>query len=291
MKIGIVGFGPFAQFLSNTIIKQGHTVSATSRSDYSHLCSQLGVQFFKYNHNYNYILYLYSFIPSPPKLLSSCSSYTCRDSCAFLDADNDVVLICTSILSLSQVLASLPLGRLKRPLLFVDVLSVKEHPKQVLLQVLPEESDILCTHPMFGPDSGKDGWRDLNFMYEKVRVRDEATCSNFLHIFASEGCRMLEMSCEEHDRLAAKSQFITHTIGRSLAEMDIKPTPIDTKSFQTLIQLKETTTGSSFDLFSGLFTHNRFAKQELENLENALHKVKEMLIQRMNEEQVLQKIE
>ena len=30
--------------------------------------------------------------------------------------------------------------------------------------------DILCTHPMFGPDSGKDSWKDLNFMYEKVRI-------------------------------------------------------------------------------------------------------------------------
>lgn len=25
---------------------------------------------------------------------------------------------------------------------------------------------------------------------------------------------MIEMSCEEHDRLAAQSQFVTHTIGR-----------------------------------------------------------------------------
>jgi len=54
------------------------------------------------------------------------------------------------------------------------------------LQVLPEESDILCTHPMFGPESGKDGWNNLNFMYDKVRIRDETTCSDFLHIFASE---------------------------------------------------------------------------------------------------------
>lgn len=51
---------------------------------------------------------------------------------------------------------------------------------------MPEESDILCTHPMFGPDSGKNGWTGLNFMYDKVRIRDEATCSSFLQIFASE---------------------------------------------------------------------------------------------------------
>lgn len=30
--------------------------------------------------------------------------------------------------------------------------------------------DILCTHPMFGPDSGKGSWQGLNFMYECVRV-------------------------------------------------------------------------------------------------------------------------
>lgn len=29
-----------------------------------------------------------------------------------------------------------------------------------------------------------------------------------------QGCRMVEMSSEEHDRHAAGTQFITHTIGR-----------------------------------------------------------------------------
>lgn len=253
LKIGIVGFGSFGQFLAKTMIKQGHTLRATSRTDYSQLCHQMGIQFF-------------------------------RDVAEFLEADNHVILICTSILSLSKVLTSMPLTPLKTPTLFVDVLSVKEHPRDLLLRVLPEESDILCTHPMFGPDSGKDGWKDLTFVYDKVRIQDEAICSNFLQIFASEGCRMLQMSCEEHDKLAAKSQFITHTIGRTLAELDIKSTPIDTKGFQTLVQLKETTTRDSFDLYSGLFIHNRFAVRELENLERALQGVKEMLAQRMNEE-------
>jgi arogenate dehydrogenase (NADP+) len=45
---------------------------------------------------------------------------------------------------------------------------------------------VLCTHPMFGPESGKDGWEDLTLMYERVRIRDEAICSSFLQIFESE---------------------------------------------------------------------------------------------------------
>ncbi|KAG5064431.1 Arogenate dehydrogenase 1, chloroplastic [Glycine max] len=102
---------------------------------------------------------------------------------------------------------------------------------------------------------------------------------------------MLQMSCEEHDKIAAKCQFITHTIGRTLAEMDIKSTPIDTKAFifHTLVQFKDTTIRDSFDLYSGLFLHNRFALQVLENLEHALHKVKETLVQRKSERSWVQK--
>ncbi|KAK4579616.1 hypothetical protein RGQ29_029331 [Quercus rubra] len=243
LKIGIVGFGPFGQFLGKTMIKQGHILRATSRSDYSELCANSGISFF-------------------------------REIGAFLEAENDVILICTSILSLQEVLKSMPLHHLKRPTLFADVLSVKEHPRNVLLR----EHDVLCTHPMFGPESGKDGWKGLNFMYEKVRIRNEAICSSFLQIFESEGCRMLKMSCEEHDKLAARSQFLTHTIGRVLSEMEIQSTSINTKRFETLVQLKEGTMNDSSDLFSGLFVHNRFAQQE---------KVKQELIEKMNEEKDL----
>lgn len=53
----------------------------------------------------------------------------------FIEAENDVIMLCTSILSLTEVLKSLPLHCLKRPTLFADVLSVKEGPREVLLQV------------------------------------------------------------------------------------------------------------------------------------------------------------
>ena len=39
-----------------------------------------------------------------------------------------------------------------------------------MLELLPKECDILCTHPMFGPDSGRYGWQNLNFVYEKTRI-------------------------------------------------------------------------------------------------------------------------
>lgn len=54
------------------------------------------------------------------------------------------------------------------------------------MKAVPGESDVLCTHPMFGPESGKDGWKHLTFVYDRVRIRDEAISSAFLHIFQSE---------------------------------------------------------------------------------------------------------
>lgn len=56
----------------------------------------------------------------------------------------------------------------------------------LLTQVLPAEMDVLCTHPMFGPESGKDSWKDLTFVFDRVRIRDEETCSSFLQIFEKE---------------------------------------------------------------------------------------------------------
>ena len=41
-----------------------------------------------------------------------------------------------------------------------------------MMNALPDDSDILCSHPMFGPESGKFGWQGLPFIYEKVRVND-----------------------------------------------------------------------------------------------------------------------
>ncbi|MFS7922431.1 putative arogenate dehydrogenase (NADP(+)) [Helianthus anomalus] len=82
----------------------------------------------------------------------------------FMGVEHDVIMICTSILSVSEVVKSIPFHCLKKPTLFADVLSVKEHPRQILLQEVPEDSDVVCTHPMIGPKSGKQGWNGLNFL-------------------------------------------------------------------------------------------------------------------------------
>jgi arogenate dehydrogenase (NADP+) len=113
---------------------------------------------------------------------------------------------------------------------------------------------------MFGPKSGKDGWGDLPFVYDKVRVSNEGLrakrCERFLNIFSLEGCRIVEMSCAKHNRYAVESEFITHTVGRMLGRLGLESTLIATKSYEKLLEVAQNTAGDSFDLYYGLFMYN-----------------------------------
>jgi arogenate dehydrogenase (NADP+) len=67
---------------------------------------------------------------------------------------------------------------------------------------------------------------------------------------------MVEMTCEEHDRQAASTQFVTHTVGRMLGAMDLASTDINTKGYENLLQLVNNTKNDSFELYYGLFLYN-----------------------------------
>jgi aspartate/methionine/tyrosine aminotransferase len=85
---------------------------------------------------------------------------------------------------------------------------------------------------------------------------------------------MVPMTCEEHDKIASGTQFVTHLTGRVLSGLNLEPTAIDTKGYQMLHTVTKNTTRDSFDLFFGLYKHNDFSSQQLLLMEKALNKVK-----------------
>lgn len=254
LKIGIIGMGTFGQFLSEAFQRQGHNILATSRSDYSEYCQEHGIEFFQ----------------------------QLNDLC---DAQPDVLLICSSILSTEKIVRGIPFHKLKPNTIIADVLSVKLFPKNLLLEVVPSGFGILCTHPMFGKFSAKNGWAGLRFAYEKVRISEssiqEKKCEQFLDIFRDERCKMVEMSCEEHDEYAAESQFVTHTVARILSNMNLEATPIDTKGYETLVQLTNTTVSDSSDLYDGLFLYNVNSARQIKKFEEAFDGVKKTLFAKL----------
>ena len=52
---------------------------------------------------------------------------------------------------------------------------------------------------------------------------------------------------------------MSHTVGRVLDMLGLESTPINTKGYETLLDLVENTCRDSFDLYYGLFLYNKSA--------------------------------
>ena len=98
-----------------------------------------------------------------------------EDLASFFKQELDVVVFAVSIVSFGETLARIaaPLAEFSPRAMLVDVLSVKEHARSAMLDAAPETASVLCSHPMFGPDSGKHSWQNLPFVYECVRIRHD----------------------------------------------------------------------------------------------------------------------
>ncbi len=153
--------------------------------------------------------------------------------------------------------------------LLIDVLSVKVHPAQVFQKVLRNSSTrALLTHPMFGPDSSKDGFNGLPIVIDNLSATAKEY-SFWKNVFNAQGLRIVELSPDEHDLLAAKSQGTTHFIGRLLESINFKKTPIDTNGAKKLLEVMDLTIHDTWELFSNLQTYNPYTKEMRIKLGNA----------------------
>jgi len=145
--------------------------------------------------------------------------------------------------------------------LLIDVLSVKMHPKKIFNKFLRKsKTQALLTHPMFGPDSSKNGFFDLPIIIDKFKTSQK----NYLfwkNFFTKKGLRVVEMSAQKHDRLAANSQGITHFIGRLLEKFRLKPTEIDSLGAKKLQEVIGQTCNDTWQLFSDLQNFNPYTRK------------------------------
>lgn len=144
--------------------------------------------------------------------------------------------------------------------LLIDVLSVKMLPARVFQEVCKQKKcRALLTHPMFGPDSAKDGFRNLPIVVSRLTATP-AEYAFWKRFFARSGLRVVECSPSEHDRLAANSQGVAHFIGRLLKELKFKPTKIDTLGARKLHELLDQVCNDTPELFRDLQNYNANTK-------------------------------
>lgn len=156
----------------------------------------------------------------------------------------------------------------------IDVCSVKVFPKNVMTQNLSAEIDIIATHPLFGPDSLKDSGSVMTM----ESVRD--SCGRFefwKNYFDSQNITIEEISAEEHDMMAARSQGLTHFVGRVIDDFGTDQTRIDTEGYKALHKLVNQTCNDSWELFEDIQSYNPYTQKMVSELSESFKKINEIL--------------
>ena len=153
--------------------------------------------------------------------------------------ESDIIILCVAISAMEEVSQRIA-PRLRPGSLVMDTCSVKVYPVSVMEREFDETVQLVGTHPMFGPDSGRNGITGLPLVYAPVRVGDEG--DNFLRaLFSRMKLRLVELTPDEHDRNAAYTQGITHFLGRVLQDMRLQPSEIATLGYTKLLEIIEQT--------------------------------------------------
>ncbi len=190
----------------------------------------------------------------------------------------DALFLCVPINQVAEVVAQVR-PYLKPGTTVFDTCSVKVYPAEALASGLGavEGVNLIATHPMFGPDSAARGVSGLPMAIWPI-AGDADVYGDWFSFFNDLGIQMVEVSPEEHDRLAAYSQGVAHYVGRVLGELDLHSTPIDTQGFKVLRSLTEQTCNDSWELFHDLQNRNPYTQAMRLQLETAFDTVYEMLL-------------
>lgn len=235
-SVGVIGLGRFGAFWT-TVLAHGYTVYGWSRSRQEH----------------------------PP-----CPIISFEDICK-----QKVVFLCAAMRSMPELLDRMA-PHLMPGTLVVDTCSVKLEPVRWMRERLPEHVEILATHPMFGPESAKEGLAGLPLMMDPIRM-DKSRYEEWTHFFRSLGLMVVEISSDEHDRQAALSQALTHMIGRTLSRMGIEETPIGTLWYRKLLAICRQVEKDSPELFLDMQNLNPYAASMRESFERSWRSVCEEL--------------
>lgn len=185
-------------------------------------------------------------------------------------AQCNVIFLCTAISATEAVLNSL------KPLIndevqIIDTCSVKVFPTNLMKKILPNNK-LLGTHPMFGPDSAKNGIEGLPIVVSPLQENSIHT-SYWIQYFTSKKLQVHIMTPDEHDKEAAMTQGITHFIGRTLDMLDLKPSLIATKGYTSLLEIVKQTCNDPWELFMDLQKYNAYTEEMRKDLHKVLKKM------------------
>jgi len=222
-EIGLIGFGNFGKFLC-THLKDHFDITVSDVIDISNSASELGV----------------------------------KAASLEVVASKEIVIIAVPVQYFESTVESIK-NLVKPNALVMDVSSVKIKPIKLMKKLLPKNVNILGTHPLFGPQSGKNGIKGLKVVLCPVRLKNIEKIKSFL--VTDLGLEVLIRTPKDHDNEMAYVQGLTHFIGKAVSKMDIKDFDQSTVAYHHLFELKELLKTGSMDLFLTIENENSFAKK------------------------------
>jgi prephenate dehydrogenase len=189
----------------------------------------------------------------------------------------DVVVLAVPVQRFRLMLADIA-PMLKPQALVVDVASVKTKPIAAMLEILPTAVSLVGTHPLFGPQSGKNGIAGLNIAVCDVRGGRGECVSRF----CSEklGLRVSQTTPEEHDREAAYVQGLTHMLARIIVSLDLPTMKFPTRTYELMMQMVEMVRYDSDELFHAIERENPFSEEAKQAFFTAAKGLEDKLMQK-----------
>lgn len=164
----------------------------------------------------------------------------------------------------------------------VDLCSVKVYPAQ-LMQKHFTKSALLATHPMFGPDSAKNGLNGLQVAFCPLRI--EADQIQIIKAFwEGHGAVVTESTPEQHDKDSVYSQAFTYSLARIILNMHLPSVGFRTRSFDKLTEIAELSANDSEQLFHDMLFYNPYFSGMKEELEAAIKATEQKLAEIENEQ-------
>lgn len=169
----------------------------------------------------------------------------------------DLVILAVPVPAIPEAITALR-PHLRAGAVVLDVGSVKIGPARAMQAALPDDVEIIGTHPLFGPQSARNGLAGLKIALCPIRGRSTPRIAAFLrHVLK---LKVIVTTADAHDREVAMVQGLTHLIAKILIRMEPLPRTMTTASFDLLMQATEMVRYDAPNVFMAIERANPHAK-------------------------------
>lgn len=232
-KIGIIGFGRFGELLASLTANKFETYIIESNEARAHRAASLGF-----------------------------AVISIEDATAL-----DFIFLAVPISLLEPTISALA-PHVNENHVIIDLCSVKMYPAMLMKKYLAK-SQLLCSHPMFGPDSAKKGLQGLQVALCPLTI-EEDNLGLIKEFWSSYGCEIVITTPDQHDKDVVFSQAFTYTIAKIILNAGLPPVKLQTRSFQAITEVAALSANDTDQLFHDMLFYNPYFAQMKLQLEEAI---------------------